>query len=312
MTTPDSAIVSTVAASPVRRRTLLTASTALVLGAALPAGDHTTARAADTTDSSVAALERRHGRIAAVYARNLRTGRTLLHRPDRAMPMCSLFKVIAVAAVLRGELVVPDRRVLERPVHLPPAALVENSPYVEECFATGRIPTVADLCRAALQRSDNTAGNALLSVIGGPAGLTRSARRLGDDTTRLDRWEPELNSAEPDRRTDTTSARAIARTYSWLLLGPALPAPDRRRLRGWMLGNETSGGRLGKALPPGWRLADKTGAGAYGVVNDAGVAWGPDGTPVLLSVLTRSADEGAASDNELVAEIGQLCFARLT
>jgi beta-lactamase class A len=312
MTTPHSVIAANRAASPVRRRTLLAASGALAIGTALPAGDHTAARAVETTDSSVAALERRHGRIAGVYARNLRTGRALSHRPDRAMPMCSLFKVITVGAVLSGELVVPERRVLERPVHLPPAALVENSPYVEECFAAGRIPTVADLCRAALQRSDNTAGNALLSLIGGPAGLTRSARGLGDDTTRLDRWEPELNSAEPDRRTDTTSARAIAQTYSSLVLESALPVPARRRLRTWMLGNTTSGGRLGKALPPGWRLADKTGAGAYGVVNDAGVAWSPDGTPVLLSVLTRSRDAGATNDNELVAEIGRLCFDRLT
>lgn len=311
MTTPDSVIPSTGVASPVRRRTLLTASTALALGAALPAGGRTAAQAADTTDRSVAALEQQHQRVAAVYARNLRTGRTLVHRPDRVLPMCSLFKVIAVAGVLRGELVVPDRRVLERPMHLPPAALVENSPYVEDCFVTGRIPTVADLCRAALQRSDNTAGNALLSLIGGPVGLTRSARRLGDDTTRLDRWEPELNSAEPDRRTDTTSARAIGETYRRLLLGRALTEPARRRLRTWMLGNTTSGARLGKALPPGWRLADKTGAGAYGVVDDVGVAWAPDGTPLLLSVLTRGSDPAATNDDELVAEIGELCLARL-
>lgn len=297
--------------SAVRRRTLLAASAAVVVGAAAPVGDRNPARATVVTDREVAALGERRRRTVSVYARNLRTGQALSHRPDLALPQCSLFKVIAAAGVLRGDLVVPDRRVLERPVHLPPAALVENSPYVEECFAVGRIPRVADLAAAALQRSDNTAGNALLSLIGGPAGLTHLARRLGDHTTRLDRWEPELNSAEPDRRTDTTSARAIGETYRRLLLGPTLPEPARRRLRTWMLGNTTSGSRLGMALPPGWRLADKTGAGAYGVVNDVGIAWAPDGTPVLLSVLTRSSDPSATNDNELVAEIGELCLERL-
>lgn len=308
----DSFTLTSSAAGPLTRRTLLAASSAVLVGAALPSLDPTPARAAGPADSAVAALARRHDRTVAVYARNLRSGRTLAHRPDRAMPMCSLFKVIAVAAVLRGELVVPDHRVLERPVHLPPAALVENSPILAECFDTGRVPTVAELCGAALQRSDNTAGNALLSLIGGPAGLTRVARGLGDGVTRLDRWEPELNSAEPDRRTDTTSARAIGQTYTALVVGRALPTPARQRLRDSMLGNTTSGARLGKAMPPGWRLADKTGAGAYGVVNDAGIAWAPDGTPILLSVLTRSDDAGASYDNELIAEVGELCLARLT
>ena len=215
--------------------------------------------------------------------------------------------------MLRGELVVPDRRVLERPVHLPPAALVENSPFLEECFASGRVPDGGRAVPRRLQRSDNTAGNALLSLIGGPAGLTRAARRLGDDVTRLDRWEPELNSAEPDRRTrHHLRPGHRARPTSPLLLGSALPSPARQRLRTWMLGNTTSGARLGKAMPPGWRLADKTGAGAYGVVNDAGIAWAPDGTPILLSVLTRSDDVGAAYDNELIAEVGELCLDRLT
>lgn len=297
--------------SAVRRRTLLAASAAAVIGATA-AGDRTPARATISSDRDIAALARRHRRTASVYARNLQTGQTLSHLADLVLPQCSLFKVIAAAGVLRGDLVVSDRRVLERPVYLPPATLVENSPYVEECFAVGRIPRVADLAAAALQRSDNTAGNALLSLIGGPAGLTRVARRLGDDTSRLDRWEPELNSAEPDRRTDTTTARTIGETYRRLLLGRALTEPARRQLRSWMLGNTTSHARLGKALLPGWRLADKTGAGAYGVVNDVGIAWAPSGTPLLLSVLTRSSDPTATNDNELVAEIGEICFARLT
>ena len=42
------------------------------------------------------------------------------------------------------------------------------------------------------------------------------------------------------------------------------------------------------------------------------VAWAPDGTPILLSVLTRSEDPEASYDNELLAEVGDLCLARLT
>jgi len=55
--------------------------------------------------------------------------------------------------------------------------------------------TLGALCAAAIEQSDNTAGNLLLNVIGGPAGLTNFVRALGDRVTRLDRIEPELERA---------------------------------------------------------------------------------------------------------------------
>ncbi|CAM5726680.1 hypothetical protein SGLAM104S_06944 [Streptomyces glaucescens] len=68
--------------------------------------------------------------------------------------------------------------------------------------------TVAELCDVTIRYSDNAAGNLLLRELGGPTAITRFARSLGDTVTRLDRWETELNSAEPWRVTDTTSPRA--------------------------------------------------------------------------------------------------------
>ncbi len=57
-----------------------------------------------------------------------------------------------------------------------------------------------ELCAAALINSDNTAGNLLLRCIGGPSEITTFARSVGDDQSRLDRWETELNSAVPGIR----------------------------------------------------------------------------------------------------------------
>src|SRR5438477_4752286 len=66
--------------------------------------------------------------------------------------------------------------------------------------------TLGALCAAAIEQSDNTAGNLLLDTIGGPVGLTNFARSIGDEMTRLDRKEPELNSAILGRR---------ARHHNW-------------------------------------------------------------------------------------------------
>jgi beta-lactamase class A len=158
----------------------------------------------------------------------------------------------------------------------------------------------------AIRFSDNTAGNLLLRELGGPTAITRFARSVGDRATRLDRWETELNSAEPWRLTDTTTPYAIGRTYARLVLGDVLNRPDRELLTHWLLNNTTSGNRFRLTLPPTWTIADKTGAGAYGTNNNVGIAWTPDGTPIVLAVQTTKPDQDAAADHPLVAETARV------
>ncbi|MEV7616848.1 class A beta-lactamase [Streptomyces sp. NPDC089799] len=252
-------------------------------------------------------LEREHGARLGVYARDLATGRTVAHRADELFPMCSVFKTVAVAAVLReldrdGEFLA--RRVFYTRDEVTKADGGEITEK-EENIARGL--TVAELCSAAISRSDNAAANLLLRELGGPSAVTRFCRSvLGDRTTRLDRWEPELNSAEPTRVTDTTSPRAIGRTYARLVLGDVLAPRHRELLTGWMLATTTSGERLRKGLPKEWAVADKTGAGSYGTNNDAGIAWPPGRPPLVLSVFTTKTEQAAPRDNELVAKTAEL------
>ncbi|ORT55235.1 class A beta-lactamase [Streptomyces sp. CB03238] len=254
------------------------------------------------------ALERRHGARLGAVARNTVTGATVLYRADERFPMCSTFKTLAAAAVLRDL----DRHgeVLAKRVRYTRDDLVENSDKAEEYLATGM--TVAELCWAAICFSDNTAANLLLRELGGPAAVTRFCRSLGDGVTRLDRWEPQLNTAEPWRVEDTTTPAAIAGTYERLVLGTALNRPDRERLTGWLLANTTSTYRFRAGLPADWRLADKTGGGAYGTNNDVGVAWTPDGAPVVLAVLTTKPEQDAPADNPLVRDTASVLAAAVT
>ncbi|MEU9484215.1 class A beta-lactamase [Streptomyces decoyicus] len=244
-------------------------------------------------------LEHTHRARVGAFAHNTATGATVAYRAHTRVPLCSVFKPLAVAAVLRDL----DRNgeTLARRIHYTAADLVENSPVTEKHVATGM--TIAELCAAAVRRSDNTAGNLLLRELGGPTAVTAFARSLGDRTTRLDRWETELNSAEPWRRTDTTSPAAIGRTYARLLVGDALSPSDRGLLTAWMKTNETNTERFRAALGKDWAIADKTGSGSYGTGNDVGVAWTPDGTPVVLAVLTGKPEQAAAYDNPLIVDV---------
>ncbi|MEV6112913.1 class A beta-lactamase [Streptomyces sp. NPDC052109] len=252
-------------------------------------------------EADLSALERRHGARLGVYARNVRTGRTVSHRAGERFAMCSTFKAFAAAAILRDQ---ADCAPLDKVIHYPPHDILSNSPRTEEHVDTGM--TVADLCAAAIQYSDNAAGNLLLRQIGGPAGLTRFFRSLGDRVSRLDRWETDLGSAIPGDPRDTTTPQALGRGFERLTLGRALTGPDRERLVAWLKGNTTSAARFRAGLPRDWVLADKTGTGDYGSANDIGVAWTTRGTPVLLTVLSAKPAQDAPADEALVAEAARI------
>ncbi|MFD8007237.1 class A beta-lactamase [Streptomyces mirabilis] len=282
------------------RRTLLTAATTTAATLALGAGP---AYAEDPrhrdTRAGLRELEARHGARIGAFAYNLRTKATVRHRAAERFPLCSVFKTLAAAAVLRDL----DRHgeTLARRIHYTAADLAGYSPKTGEPAHLAGGMTVGELCDAAIRHSDNTAANLLLRELGGPTAITRFCRSLGDPKTRLDRWEPELNTAEPWRVEDTTTPGAIAGTYARLVLGDALHYRDRDRLTTWLLGNTTSGDRFRKGLPEDWTIADKTGTGDYGTSNDVGIAWTPDGAPVALAVLSTKPAQDAAPDSPLVA-----------
>jgi beta-lactamase class A len=277
------------------RRTLL-AGTA---GAATLLTGTTASAAEDGVAARLRALEERYDARLGVFAHHLTARRSVRYRADERFPMCSVFKALAAAAVLRD--LDRDGEVLGRRIHYTADDLViPGSDQTQAHLAEGM--TIAEFAEVAITYSDNTAGNLLLRELGGPTAITRFARSLGDRITRLDRWEPELNTAEPWRRTDTTSPYAIGRTYGRLVLGDALNRRDRDLLTHWLLNNTTSVNRFHAGLPRTWTIADKTGGGSYGTNNDVGVVWTEHGDPIVLSVLSTMPAQDAARVDALIAD----------
>lgn len=255
----------------------------------------------------LAKLEAEAGGRLGVMAFDTASGRRIAHRADERFPACSTFKMLAAAAVLARS--ADDPGLLQRRMRYPASALVTYSPVTEKHVADGM--TVAELCAAALQYSDNTAGNLLMKQIGGPAGVTAYARSIGDETFRLDRWETELNTAIPGDPRDTCTPAAMARNLQRLLLGDALPAAPRAQLEAWMRGNTTGATRIRAGVPPGWAVADKTGAGDYGVVNDIGIAWPPNRPPIVLAIYFTQERKDAPMRNDVVAAAARIAATAL-
>lgn len=157
------------------------------------------------------------------------TGQRVGQRMDERFPMCSTFKVLASGAVLQG--VDAGKENLSRRIYFSETDLAAHSPETQKHVGPHGM-TVAELCKAAITLSDNTAGNLLLASIGGPQGLTAFVRGLGDDMTRLDRAETALNEALPGDPRDTTTPNAMASDLRALVLDGMLSAESRAQLAG--------------------------------------------------------------------------------
>jgi beta-lactamase class A len=215
------------------------------------------------------------------------------HRGNERFPMCSTFKLLLVAAVLRQ--VETGEETLARRIAVRKEDLVPWSPFSET--RVGSDASVEELCAAAMTQSDNVAANLLLPLIGGPPGIGSFARTLGDDRTRLDRNETELNSAIPGDPRDTTTPLAMLGNLQALLLGDALTPAGRAMLEAWMRANKTGDARLRAGLSKGWQAGDKTGSGANGTTTDIAVLWPPGRKPLLVaSYLTGSKLDSESRD----------------
>jgi beta-lactamase class A len=258
----------------VSRRDLL----ALALAAACAAP----AEAASAQRTLKAIHQRLGGRLG-VHVLDSQSGKRIAYDDRARYAMASTFKLPLAAALLWQV----DRGAFRatHPLPIAKSALLANSPVVEAKLAAGATSmTVYELCHAAVVRDDNAAANVLLDGIGGPAGFTQFMRSIGDEVTRLDRKEPELNANEPDDPRDTTTPRAMVDSLLRIFTQDVLSLTSRALLIDWMTSSRAGLDRVRAGLPRGWPAGDQTGTGANGAVNDLCIAYPPERRPIFIAV----------------------------
>lgn len=228
------------------------------------------------------------------------------YRADERFPMCSTFKFLAASAVLRN--VDAGAEQLDRRIVYGEDVLESYSPVTGQ-HTGGEGLSMAQLCEAIVTLSDNTAANLILRSLGGLEAFNNFLRSLGDDVTRLDRFETELNTAIPGDVRDTTTPAAMTANLYKIMVGDALSPASRRQIQAWMEASKTGDQRLRAGMAPGWRVGDKTGGGAYGTTNDIAIIWPPEGKPVLVSVYLTETSAPEDKRNAVMAEIGKTIVA---
>jgi beta-lactamase class A len=212
-------------------------------------------------------------------------------------------KLLACAHVLAR--VDNGQKRLGRRIAFTEADLLEYAPVTNAHVGEGGM-TLGDLCHAAITVSDNTAANLILATYGGPAGLTRYLRSLGDRVTRLDRNEPSLNEALPGDARDTTTPLAMLDTMQKLLLGRALSSASREQLTAWLVANTTGNARLRAGLPTEWRIGDKTGSGNAGSTNDVAIIMPSGRHPILVTAYLTGTTQSLEAREGVLKSVGAL------
>ncbi|MDB5693336.1 MAG: Beta-lactamase [Alphaproteobacteria bacterium] len=277
----------------IERREFLAGSIAFAGAAAMAkAAPLSAANGGFPLQETVRRLERRSGGRLGVALLDTGSRRRFAWRGDERFPLCSTFKFLLAADLLsradRGQERL-DRRLAIRESRL------DNSPFTKS--RVGRDASLRELCQAVIEVSDNDAANLLLDQVGGPDGVTRFARAIGDPVTRLDRTEPVAVDPSAAGMRDTTTPNAMARDFERIILGQMLHPASRAALTAWLVGARTGVSRLKAGFPRGWRVGHKTGTGMHGTSNDVAIVWPGARPPVILAAyLTGSALDDRGRD----------------
>jgi beta-lactamase class A len=258
--------------------------------------------------AAVAAIQARVGGRIGACMLDTHSQLELAFNARERFAMCSTFKLMLVAAILKrieaGALSLEDRLAVRE------QDMVPYAPVTSQHIVEGSM-TVRELCAAAATISDNAAANILLQPLGGPAALTQFMRDIGDPVTRLDCMEVELNTNLPGDLRDTTAPQAMVGSMQKVLVGDVLAPQSRQQLIAWMQRSVTGLKRLRAGVPRHWCPGDKTGNGRNGAANDLLVAWPPGRSAVIAAVYMSESQEPVSALDQAHAQIGGLFAAAL-
>ena len=250
---------------------------------------------------AITAVERSAGGPIGISLLDTHTGERFGHRANDRFPLCSTFKLLLAARLLHGA----DKGQWAMTERLPvtKADMLFNAPFTEKRI--GGTASLLELAQAMAVLSDNPAANIALAKVGGPAALTAWLRSIADQTTRIDRNEPEMNNETLGDPRDTTTPTAMLATSRALVEGRILSPAARRTLFGWMQASKTADTMIRAALPPGWQEANKTGAGSWRARNIVSVITPPGRKPIWVAAYLFAARSELAERNRQFVPLGR-------
>jgi beta-lactamase class A len=253
----------------------------------------TTERTDALRDSPKGRLRQRIGQISqaaqglvGMTATVLESGESVSLNGNQRFPMQSVYKLPIAMAVLNQ--VDQGNLKLDQKIQIEASDIVQGSQVLDE-NSQGKEFTLSELLQYMVSKSDNTACDVLLRLIGEPQRVTEYLSSLGINDIVVANTEKELaqdpnvqyrNSATPD------AAVVLLRT---LYEGRGLSKSSQALLLQWMTETQTGLKRIKGLLPEGTVVAHKTGTsstvnGVTAATNDVGLVTLPSGQQLAIAV----------------------------
>lgn len=264
---------------------------------------------------------------------DLQTGDTWQVNADKAYPMMSVFKAPVAATVLSR--IEHGQNTFDQTVTVTRADLGYGP--IRDQFKGERMTfTVRQLLSAAVSKSDNSAVNALIHLIGGPSVVTAYLREHGIVGMRVDRDEAAIgrlfddlgpNDSLPANESAEAQDQRYRRGYARFMADPGnrstpiaataflqklwhneLLSPASSKYLLDLMYAQTVTHRLRGGLPPGVRLADKSGTsdevnGLSAAYNDIGIMVWPDGHAVIVAAFMSGSNALPKQRDAMFAEL---------
>jgi beta-lactamase class A len=264
-------------------------------------------------DAAIPAIEaaiQKSGAEVAVAFRTLDDRTQWLRSADESFHAASTMKVAVLIElydqVHAGRVHLDEPLTIRNEFH----SLVDGSPYrldpnddseTELYRAIGQTRTLGELSELMITVSSNLATNLLMDKLG-VENIRAGVHALGADGMNV-RRDLEDSKAFQQGLNNTTTAKALLRLMEAIAQGQAVSKECSREMLA-VLERQTINDRIPAGLPPGTRIAHKTGE-ITGISHDAAIVFAP--RPFVLVVLTR----GMAKPQEasaLIAEISRQLY----
>jgi beta-lactamase class A len=279
--------------------------------------------------------------------RHLESGREFYVNRSVRYPMASVFKVPVAIQLLA--LVEDGRADLDKMVELRAHDLRPGSGRLAEGFIEPRRIAVRELLERMLVDSDATATDYLLGEIGGVRAVQARLQTLGLGGISVDRTAGHLQAAAlgfdnlaadvgptpadmdrmiqtlpRSRRTgriaafmkderDTATPEGLVAMLTKVRNGETLGGPHTNVLLDIMHRCRTGKGRLPAGLPPGTKVARKTGTFSRLITNDAGIITLPGKLGhVVVTVQIKEASRPLEAQERAIAEVARAVYHHFT
>ncbi|MBC1474748.1 class A beta-lactamase [Listeria grandensis] len=261
-----------------------------------------TEKAAASLKSDLQKLEKKYGATLGVHGIDTATNKTIGYNDQERFAYCSSFKAIAGGILLKNLTL----EQLNKRIHFKKEDLIDHSPITEKHTEDGM--TLKEIINAAMTYSDNTAANLMLHELGGPKAYQKELVKIGDTVTQSDRYEPELNSAVPGDKRDTTTPEAMAKNLAFLVKKGNMPTDNFNYFKQTLIDNTTGDKLIRAGVPEGYIVGDKTGSGSYGTRNDIAVIYpkDKDTKPLVWVIYSKKDKEDAEYDDQLIADAAKV------